>query len=151
MSKNCANPFFESDLSKYFDFSKWGVEARLPEVDLEVLAAFQKKNIEAYTALTQAAFESMQAMWRRQSDLFRQMMEETAETLQTVAACSSTEEKLVKHAEVSKAALDKYIASARDVAETFSKCNTQTLDTVSARVTEGMNEFRNVVKINRAA
>ncbi len=65
-------------------------------------------------------------------------------------ACPSTEEKVIKQAEASKAAMEKCIANVRDIAETISKCNGQAIETVSLRMNEGLDELRGIIK-NRAA
>ena len=79
------------------------------------------------------------------------MIEETAQTVQSLSSCATPEEKVIKQAEAGKAAMDKCIANVRDVAETFSKCNTQALDTVCNRMNEGLDELRCIIKTNRAA
>ena len=151
MSKPFANPFFEADMSKLFDFSKMGSDMRMPQIDMEAMMAQQRKNMEAFTALNQAFFESFQALWRRQADMSRQMMEEAGQTMQAIVACPSPEEKVIKQAEASKAALEKCMANVRDIAETLSKCNTQALDTVNTRMNESLDELRGLIKHDRAA
>jgi len=152
MSKPFTNPFFEADISKLFDFSKiTGGEFRMPQFNMEAAATLQRKNMEAYTALNQAMFESFQALCRRQADVARQMMEETTQTVQAIVASPSPEEKVMKQAEASKMAMEKCLANMRDIAETISKCNTQALETVSTRMNEGMDELRGIIKTGRAA
>ena len=151
MSKPFANPFFEADMSKFFDMSKMPSGMQMPQFDMEAATSLQRKNIEAYTALGQAAFESFQSLWHRQADAMRQMMEETSQTMQSMTSCASPEEKVMKQAEASKAAIDKCLANVRDIAETVAKCNTQALDTVSNRMNEGLDELRGIIKTNRAA
>jgi phasin family protein len=150
MSKPFTNPFFEADMSKIFDFSKIAGDLRMPQFDMEAAATLQRKNIEAYTALNQAAFESFQALWRRQAEMARQMMEETMQTFQGIASCPP-EEKVMRQAEASKVAMEKCLANVRDIAETVAKCNTQALETVSTRMNEGMSELRGIIKSGRAA
>ena len=151
MSKPFANPFFEADMSKLFDISKMSSDLRMPQFDMEAATAVQRRNIEAYTALGQAAFDSFQSLWRRQADVMRQMMEETSQTMQSMAGCATPEEKVIKQVEASKAAMDKCLANVRDVAETVAKCNNQALETVSNRMNEGLDELRGIIKTNRAA
>lgn len=151
MSKPFTNPFFEADMSKLFDMSKITGDMRMPQFNFEAATSVHRKNIEACTALNQAAFESLQALWRRQADVARQMMEETMQTMQAIASCPSPEEKVIKQAEASKATMDKCLANVRDITETIAKCNAQALDTVSTRMNEGMDELRGIIKTDRAA
>ena len=71
MSKPFTNPFFEADMSKMFDMSKITGDMRIPQFNMEAAANLHRKNIESFTALNQAAFESFQALWRRQADVAR--------------------------------------------------------------------------------
>ena len=151
MSKPFTNPFFEADMSKMFDMSKITGDMRIPQFNMEAAANLHRKNIESFTALNQAAFESFQALWRRQADVARQMMEETAQTIQAIVSTPSPEEKVLKQTEASKATMEKCLANARDVSETIAKCNAQALETVSTRFNEGMDELRGIIKTDRAA
>ncbi len=151
MSKPFTNPFFEADMSKLFDMSKMTGEFRMPQFNMEAATSLQRKNIEACTALNQAAFEGFQALCRRQADLARQIMEEMSQTMQAIVASPTPEEKVIKQTEASKATMDKCIANVRDISETISKYNTQALETVSTRINEGFDELRGIIKNNRAA
>ncbi|MDR3425736.1 MAG: phasin family protein [Alphaproteobacteria bacterium] len=152
MSKPFTNPFIEADLSKMFDLSKFTSDFRMPQFDAEAAFSLQRKNIEAFTAMNQAAYESIQALAHRQADTFRQIIEEASQTVQAIIASPTPEGKAIKQAEVSKAAMDKYLASLRDASETIAKCNNNALETVGVRLNEGLNELRSIVKsADRAA
>ena len=151
MLKPFANPFLETDVSKLFDMSKISGNFNMPQFNMDAVNNLHRKNMEAFTSLNQAAFESFQALWRRQADVARQMMEETAQAMQAIVSCPSPEEKVIKQAEASKATLNKCLTNARDVTETIAKCNTQTLETVSTRINEGLDELRCTIKGTSAA
>ncbi len=152
MSMPFTNPFYEADMSKMFDMSKMTDmtkmlgDFRMPQLDIEAAFALQRKNMEAFTAVSQAAYENMQALWHRQTETIRQMMEELTQTFQAMTSAPNPEDKALKHAEASKAAMDRYIATLRDTTDTFAKCNNQTLETVSARMNESLNEMYSMVK-----
>jgi phasin family protein len=146
------------DMSKIFDVSKITGDWKMPQMpqmtqmpqmqmcDGEAILALQRKNIEAFTALSQATMETMQALWRRQADSCRQIMGEITQMSQTVMACPTPEAKAMKQAEVSKAAMERYISNLRDASETVAKCNTQAMETVGARLNETLNEMCGMVK-----
>jgi phasin family protein len=169
MSKPFTNPFFETDISKMFDPSTYDVSKmfdlsnfskmydiskmtngyKIPQIsgfDSEGILSLQRKNMEAFTALSQATYESLQALWRRQADSYRQIVEEMAQMTQAIMSCPTAEAKAIKQAEVSKAAMDKYISNLRDASETVAKCNTQAMETVGARLNESLNEMCGLVK-----
>jgi phasin family protein len=150
MSKPAANPFFEVDFSKFADFSRLASEFKSP-MSFEPMLAAQRRNIEAFTAVNQAAFESMQSLIRRQADLMRQGMEDAASLMSAMMSCPTPQEKVMRHAEASKMAMEKYLANARDVAETLSKCNSQAMEAVSNRLNEGLEELRGMMKPRQEA
>lgn len=146
MSKPVANPFFEVDFSKFADFTKMAADFKAP-FNMEPFLAAQRKNIEAFTAVNQAAYESMQSLARRQADMMRQGMEDAAGLVSAMMASpASPEEKVLRQAEASKVAMDKCMANARDVVDTLSKCNTQAMEVVANRMSEGLEELRGMMK-----
>ncbi len=158
MSKPSSNPFFETDftklmdvskfmdMSKFADASKAFSDFKLASPNFEALMSAQRRNIEAFTALNQAAFESVQGLIRRQTELVREGMQEAASTVNAVLSSPSPEEKVIRQAEASKAAVDKCIANARDITETLTKCNYQALEAVSSRLNESLEELRGMIK-----
>ena len=146
MSKPGANSFFETDFSKFADMSKMMGEFKMPTVNVEAVMACHRKNLETFAAINQATFETMQALGRRQAEWLKQGMEEASAMMSAVMSAETPEEKMIKHAEVSKAAVDKCLANAREVAETVAKSNVQAMETVSNRMAEGLDEFRDIVR-----
>ncbi len=146
MSKPAANPFFEVDFTKFADFAKMASEFKSP-FSMEPLMAAQRRNIEAFTAVNQAAYEAVQAIARRQSELMRQSMEEATSMMSAMMASpASPQEKVIRQAEASKVAVEKCIANAREVADTISKANTQAMEVVTNRLSEGLEELRGMMK-----
>jgi phasin family protein len=93
----------------------------------------------------------MQSLIRRQADLMRQGMEDAASLMSAMMSCPTPQEKVMRHAEASKMAMEKYLANARDVAETLSKCNSQAMEAVSNRLNEGLEELRGMMKSRQEA
>jgi phasin family protein len=151
MSKPGANSFFETDFSKYMDMSKMMGEFKMPSVNMDAIMASHRKNLETCAAVTQAACETMQTLARRQAEWMRQGFEEATSMINAVMAAETPEEKMIRHAEISKAAVDKCLANAREVAETVARTNSQALETVSNRMSEGLDEFRDLVRNGKAA
>jgi phasin family protein len=144
MSKQAANPFFEVDFSKFADFSKLAGDFKAP-VNMEPFFAACRRNIEACTAVNQAALECFQSLARRQADWMRQGVEEATTTMSALMSCPP-EEKVIKQAEASKAAVEKCLANCRDISETISRCNTQAMETVMSRMSESVEELRGMMK-----
>jgi phasin family protein len=145
MSKPAANPFFEVDFSKFADMSKMASEFKMPS--MEPMMAMQRRNLEAMSAVNQAAYENMQTLARRQMDMMRQGMEDMMGMMSgMMAAPSSPQEKVMRQAEASKMAVEKCIANAKDVAETLNKSNAQAMEIVANRLSESMEEIRGMMQ-----
>lgn len=146
MPQSPTNPFFETNFSKFPDFSKALGEFKVPTFSYESYSATVRKNLETVASISQATFESMQSLTRQQAEVVRQGLEEATALMNTIMSCPSPEEKVVKQAEASKVAIDKCISNAREIAETISKCNSKALETVSHRMNESIEELRGMMK-----
>jgi phasin family protein len=153
MSRPASNPFFEADFSKMMDVSKMMGEFKMPMPSYDVGAFMSacRRNMETMAAVNQAAFETMQVVTRRQADLVRQGFEEVSGIMNAMMSSPTPEEKVLRQAEASKVAMDKCMAGARDIAESVAKCHSRTMETVSNRMTEGLEELRTMMKNGKAA
>lgn len=151
MSEQNTNPFMDMGFWKWMDPSKAAADYKMPGFNFDAAMAAQRRNVEAFSALNQAAFESIQGLARRQAEALRQGFEEANSFASSWMSCPTAEEKAVRQAEASKAAFEKCVTNLRDVAETVAKCNNQALETVSTRMSETVQEIRDMVKNGKAA
>lgn len=138
-------PFFDTDFSKFMDVTKLMADFKMPGMDVEAIMAAQRKNIEAFSAANQLAFEGFQALARRQGEMVRQTIQETTSLMNQVMT-SSAEEKMSKQTEIAKAALEKSLANMRELSDLMSKANYEAVDVLSKRMQEGLEELRGLVK-----
>ena len=160
MSKPAPSSIFETDFfkamdfTKMMDFSKTMGDFKWPAAgafNMEPIMAAGRKNIEAFTALNQAVLESYQSLAQRQAELARQAMADASGVMTAIMSAPSPQEKVIKQAEASKAAVEKYLANARDISETVSKVNHQAMETVSSRLSESLNELRGIITSKQEA
>ena len=136
----------------FFDVTKAMGDFRLPGIDFEAVAAAQRKNIEALTQANQLAVEGVQAVVRRQVEIAREAMDEFSAVMRDfVQPNGSPEDRFAKQAEYSKAALEKGVANARELAELVTKANTEAFNVLNKRVTESLDEVRDFAKKKVAA
>lgn len=131
------------------DMSKMMGEFKMPNMD--ALMACHRKNIETWTAINQSAFEAMQTLARRQAEWARQGFEEATSLVNAVMTADTPEEKVMRHAEMSKSAVEKCVANARELAETVTRTNCQAIETVGNRMNQSLDELREIVRNARAA
>jgi phasin family protein len=129
------------------DFSKAMGDMRAPTVDLETVVAMQRKNMEALTQANQLAFEGVQAFMRHQMEMTRRSMEEfSAMFTGMFQPNGSMEERMAKHADFSKTALEKSVSHAKELADLVSKANGEAFNVLSRRVTETLEELKDYAK-----
>ena len=151
MSKPATNPFSEADFSKFMDASKIMGEFKMPGFDMTALMEMQRKNVEMITTINQAIVENLQAFAHRHAEFMQQGFEEATNLMNAVMSASSPQEKVIRQAEASKDVVDKCIANARDATETLAKCNSQTMETISNRMTDGVKDLQGLMKASVAA
>ena len=81
------NPFFN------IDFQKMMMDFKMPGIDADALMNAQQKNIEAIASANQLATEGLQAIGKRQAELFQQTVEEAQKTLGNLMSQGAPEER----------------------------------------------------------
>jgi phasin family protein len=130
------NPFFGNDFSKVFS------EFKIPGFDIEGLLATQRRNIEAVSTANQLAVEGVQAVMRRQTELLRQMVEESSTALKDVMAVGAPDEKIAQQTELVKVAFEKALSNLRELTEMVAKSNTEAADVLTKRIGESLTELK---------
>jgi phasin family protein len=133
--QNGKNPLFDVDMTKAF------ASFKVPGFDAETAMATQRKNIEAFTQANQLAVEGVQAMARRQIEIAREALEGASTAMRELVQPGAPEERFAKNAEYAKQAFEKGVANAREIAELFSKANTEAFEVISKRVSESLSEI----------
>ena len=137
-----SNPFFDVDFSKFTDISKVMSELKVPGVDVDAMLATTQKNIQALTAANQLAFEGMQTVFRRQSEILRQSVEQASAMSSELMAAGSPEDKVAKQADLVKSAFEKALANSRELAELVARSNAEAAEVVSKRFSESLEELK---------
>ncbi|RDD60892.1 phasin family protein [Ferruginivarius sediminum] len=145
MATKTGNPFLDQDFSNIFDFKRYADQFQVPGLDSKALIEAQRKNIEAITQANRVAFEGMQAVAQRQGEILRQAMDESVKAMQDVGTANAPEDRVSKQTEIAKNAFETAIKNMRELAEMSAKSQTEALDLINTRVTEGFDEIRNSV------
>ena len=133
------NPFAD------FDFSKIAGEFKFPMVNVETAVETGRKNFAAVTTVSTAAVESMKTIATRQGDMFRAAMEDFSKHGSDVLSAATVEEKIAKQIDFAKKSYDLAIANSKELAELYTKGQTEAFETLSARVAELTEEVKAAV------
>ena len=115
---------------------------KLPGLDMEALAATQKKNIEAVTAANRTAVEGLQALARRQTEVLQETMHEASQAVASMAKASGPGDLVAKQTELMRNAFEKGVSTMREMAEIVTKANREASETIKARITATLEEVR---------
>ena len=117
-------------------------EMRLPMMDVEALAAAQRRNLEALSAANRVALEGAQAIARRHMEILQQSMSEMTDAMRSVGDLSDPQNKASKQAEVLKNSYERAVGNMREIAELIQKSNSEALSLLNHRFTEAMDEVK---------
>jgi phasin family protein len=130
------NPFAD------FDFSKIAGQFNFPVVGVETVVETSRKNFAAMTSASTATVEAFKTIAQRQSDMVRAAMEDFSKHGSEVLAAATVEEKAAKQIDFAKKSYDLAIANTKELADLYTKSQTEAFETLSARVAELTEEVK---------
>jgi phasin family protein len=149
MAKNTGNPFLDTDFSQYLNVGKFTEQFKLPGVDSNVFLETQQKNLEAVAKANKVALDGVQAIAQRQTEIARQVFEESTTALQALATVETPQARLAKQTELFKHAFEASLANFRELAEISAKSNGEAVELLNTRVSQSIDEVGKA--INKAA
>lgn len=142
MAKQTKTPF---DM----DFTKFVADFKVPGVDLDTLAAVQRKNLEALTAANQCALEGFGALVRRQSEIARQSVEAASKVFGEVLADGTPEEKVARQADYFKSAYEQGVANVKELNDLAVKTQEEAVGLINARVAASFEEAKTLFAVKQ--
>ena len=133
-----SNPF--GDLSKMFE------QFKLPGIDTAEIEAARRKDVEALVQANQAAYEGMQALAKKQTDMLRQAMEDIQAAVKGAAGGTGVGDP-GKQGELARKAYEKVQGDMKDLAEIARKSQTDAMAKITQRGTEHLDEVKKMMKI----
>ncbi|GAB4182339.1 MAG: hypothetical protein OHK0024_21720 [Thalassobaculales bacterium] len=129
------NPFFD------IDFSKLMSDFQMPGIEMDALVAAQRRNIEALNAANKLALEGVQAVAKRQAEIFQQTMAEADLAVKQMMA-TAPEARVAQNADLIKLAIEKAIANMTELSEMVAKSNKEAFEVINQRVAESLDELK---------
>lgn len=133
------------------DMPKWWPDLKeksfnVSGLDMEQVAAANRKNIEAITHANQAALAGMQTIMRRQADIFRETMETASALMADAMATGTPEEKLARQAELAKTAFETASKNMQELATMVAEKQSECLKVINERVTASLDDLKAAAK-----
>jgi phasin family protein len=139
-----ANGAFKNPFADY-DFSKIAGEFKFPMINVESVVETSRKNFAAMTTASTAAVETFKTAATRQGDMFRAAMEDFSKHGSDVLSAATVEEKIAKQIDFAKKSYDLALANTKEIADLYTKGQTEAFETLSARVAELTEEVKAAV------
>lgn len=154
MAKQQESTFFPFDFTKMMsdwdpqkmqqEFSKAFGTFNMPQFDMNSVVDAQRKNIEAVTAANKVAVEGMQALARRQAEIFQEIMSEANTAAQAIQKTEAGPEAAAKQVELMKGAFEHALTNMQELAELVSKSNAEAAETINKRIGESLDEIKSL-------
>ena len=125
-----------------FDFTKIAGAFNFPMVNVESVVETGRKNFAAFTTASTATVELMKTIAQRQGDMVRAAMEDFSKHGSEVLAAATIEEKAAKQIDFAKKSYELAVANTKELADLYTKSQTEAFETLSARVAELTEEVK---------
>ena len=129
-----------------WDFTKVWADMKMPEFNVDAMVVAQQKNIEAMNLANKTVVDSWQGFAKKQAELWQAAVEDTGVLAQDVASAKEPTDKVAKQAAFAKAAFENSLSTAREAQEIAANTANKTVDIVSKRWAEGLDEVVSYVE-----
>ena len=134
------NPF-----APLFDFQKAFTDFQFPGMDMKAWTEAYEHNIEALNQANQAVARGMQEVAEKQAQLLQEAVAQAQDAYAKALESDGPREKAAKQVEITRKAFEKALKDIRDMAEIVSKSNTEAVNVINHRVSESLEEIREMI------
>jgi len=113
-------------------------------VDVETVMATQRKNIEALAVASRSALDGAHAVGKRQAEILQETMSQTAQSMETLVKAGSPLDIAAQQVDLARKGFEKALGNMRELAEMVSKAQHGAVGAISDRVTQSLNELKNL-------
>ena len=118
---------------------------QLPNIDSSALMAAQKKNMETLAAANKAALAGTQELYKRQSEMLRQAMNDATEAAKALTKSGSAKEAAAKETELVQTAFEKALTNSTEISEIIKKNQDEVAKLVNQRVIDSLTEIKETI------
>jgi phasin family protein len=123
-------------------FKKLGEDLKVPAMDLELILAHHRKNLEALAASGKAAAEGATALAAKQREIMEAAVKDIQEAAQGFRMPGSAQEMMAAQTDFARRAMEAAVRNTRDLAELVQKSNSEAVRVIHDRMQESFEEIR---------
>ena len=131
-----------SAIPGFEDLKKLIEKFQLPNVDIDALIDWQRKDLEALTEANRQASEGIKALVERRNDILREALAEW----QAAVREATSAEAMSKRAEIAKQGMQKAIANFRELSEMEAQARNNAWKVVQERMQENMASLQKLLQ-----
>jgi phasin family protein len=124
------------------DLKKLIERFQLPNLDIDALIDWQRKDMEALTEMNRQASEGIKALVERRNEILR----ETLAEWQAAVKETTSAEAISKRAEVAKQGIEKAVANFRELSEMEAQARSNAWKVVQDRMQENMANLQKLLQ-----
>ena len=129
-----------TEINPFGDVKKMIEQFKMPGVDMTAIVEARRKDIEALVEANKAAYESMQALARKQADMMKQAMQGMKDLAQGGAGDAA------KRSETVRSAFEKTLGDMKELAEMARRSQSDALAHITKRGTEHLEEIKKMMQ-----
>ena len=133
------------DSNPFGDVTKMIEQFKLPGVDLAAIVEARRKDIEALVDANKAAYESMQALAHKQTEMLTQAMQGIQEAVKEAASRKGGLPDPKKQAELARDAWKKTLVDMKEMAELARKSQADAMAGLTKRAAQSMEEIKKMM------
>ena len=132
------NPF--TDITKLLE------QYKLPGVDMTSIIEARRKDIEALAEANRIAYEGMQALVQKQTEILSKSMQEIQATAQKMATSGNPAEAMTRQGELVQQGLQTAFNNMRELTEMAQKSQAEALAVITKRAEQSIAEAKSLMK-----
>lgn len=131
-----------SNTNPFGDMQKMLEQFKMPGIDMSAIVEARRKDIEAVVEANKAAYEAMQALARKQTEMLTQAMQGIQQTAKSGAGFMDP----AKQTELVRKAYEKALADMKELAEMARQSQTEAMSHITERAEEHMKEIKKLMQ-----
>lgn len=135
-----------NDTNLFGDMTKMIQQFKVPGLDMAPIVESRRKDMEALIEANKSAYEAMQALARKQTEILTETMQGIQDTAKGLASGGVGAPNAAKQADLVGKAYQKALADMKDLAEMVRKSQTDAMAGLTVRATQSLQEMKKLMQ-----
>jgi phasin family protein len=133
-------------LNQFADISKLLQQYKLPGIDMTEMIEARRQDIDAIVEANRIAYEGMQALVQKQTEILSKSMQEIQAATQQMKTGGNPTDAMTKQGEFVQQSLQAALHNMRELAEMAQRSQAEALAVITKRAEQNIEEAKNLLK-----